>query len=43
MSEITEEGRRIAKEVLKLSDDEIDSFWFRIGYAMAKKPQDGTK
>lgn len=37
--EVTEEGKRIAKEHLGLTDDEIDSFWFRMGYAMAKKNQ----
>ncbi len=38
--EPTENAKEIAKKDLGLTDDEIDSFWFRIGYAMAKKAQD---
>lgn len=37
--EVTDKAKEIAKKSLGLTDDEIDSFWFRMGYAMAKKKQ----
>ena len=41
MRELTAEARRIAKERLKLTDKEIDSVWFRIGYSLGSiEPQE---
>lgn len=40
--EPTEKEKAFAKKHFKLSDDELDSFWFRMGVAMVKKSRENN-
>lgn len=41
--EPTQKEKDFAKKTFKLSDDEIDSFWFRMGIAMVKQAKAAGK